>query len=182
VLKERFTFFKALGLALGIGGSVLIIMQKEAGQQGSDYLMGDMLIVLNAIAYAIYFILVKPLMETYSPLHVIRWIFTIGFVMMLPFGWNQVAEINWQVMHWQHYLAILVIAIPGTFFAYYFNAYGIQHIGAGITGTYIYTQPVFTVLIAVLFLDESFTWQKALAAMLIFSGVYLVSFRKQKVL
>jgi len=38
------------------------------------------------------------------------------------------------------------------------------------------------VLIAVLFLDESFTWQKALAAMLIFSGVYLVSFRKQKVL
>jgi drug/metabolite transporter (DMT)-like permease len=182
VLKERFTFFKALGLALGIGGSVLIIMQKEAGQQGSDYLMGDMLIVLNAIAYAIYFILVKPLMETYSPLHVIRWIFTIGFVMMLPFGWNQVAEINWQVMHWQHYLAILVIAIPGTFFAYYFNAYGIQHIGAGITGTYIYTQPVFTVLIAVLFLDESFTWQKALAAMLIFSGVYLVSFRKQKAL
>src|SRR6476620_12599107 len=94
VLKERFTLFKALGLALGIGGSVLIIMQKEAGQQGSDYLKGDLLIVLNAIAYAIYFILVKPLMETYSPLHVIRWIFTIGFIMMLPFGWNQVAQID----------------------------------------------------------------------------------------
>jgi drug/metabolite transporter (DMT)-like permease len=33
----------------------------------------------------------------------------------------------------------------------------------------------------VMFLDESFTWQKALAALLIFSGVYLVSFRKQKI-
>ncbi len=179
VLKEQFTVFKALGLALGIGGSVLIIMQKEAGQEGSNYLWGDLLIVVNAIAYAIYFILVKPLMQTYSPLHVIRWIFTIGFIMMLPFGWNQVAAIDWSLFHWQDYTALLVIAIPGTFFAYYFNAYGIQHIGAGATGTYIYTQPVFTVLIAILFLDESFTWQKGVAALLIFSGVYLVSFKKK---
>ena len=179
VLKEQFTVFKALGLALGIGGSVLIIMQKEAGQEGSNYLWGDLLIVVNAIAYAIYFILVKPLMQTYSPLHVIRWIFTIGFIMMLPFGWNQVAVIDWSLFHWQDYTALLVIAIPGTFFAYYFNAYGIQHIGAGATGTYIYTQPVFTVLIAILFLNEYFTWQKGIAALLIFSGVYLVSFKKK---
>ena len=73
----------------------------------------------------------------------------------------------------------MAIAITGTFLAYYFNAFGLQHLGASVTGTYIYTQPFFAVLIAVLFLDESFTWQKGLSAVLIFTGVYLVGFRKK---
>jgi len=180
VLKERFTIFKAAGLALGIGGSVLLILQKEAGQHASNYLLGDVLIVINAIAYAIYFILVKPLMQHYSPLHVIRWVFTIGFFMILPFGWQQTMEVNWAGLQWQHYAAIFGVVFTGTFLAYYFNAYGIQHIGAGATGSYIYTQPVFAVLIATLILGEALTWQKLVAACFIFGGVYLVSFRKAK--
>jgi drug/metabolite transporter (DMT)-like permease len=100
--------------------------------------------------------------------------------MVLPFGWRQTMEINWSAFEWQHYAALFSIGITGTFLAYYFNAYGIQHIGAATTGTYIYTQPVFAVLIATVLLGESFSWEKLAAACLIFGGVYLVSFRKTK--
>lgn len=179
VLKEKFTTAKGSGLLLGIGGSVFLILQKENHRQAPDYLMGDLLILINAISYSIYFISVKPLMEHYSPLHVIRWVFTIGFLMVLPVGWKEMQAIHWNVFDWKYFIALTAIAVTGTFLAYYFNAYGLQHLGAGITGTYIYTQPVFAVLIAILFLNESFTWQKALSALLIFSGVYLVSFRKR---
>ena len=86
ILKERFTLAKALGLALGIGGATFLILQREASQHATNYLLGDMLIVINAIAYSIYFILVKPLMKEYSTLHVTRWVFTLGFLMLLPFG------------------------------------------------------------------------------------------------
>jgi drug/metabolite transporter (DMT)-like permease len=55
--------------------------------------------------------------------------------------------------------------------------YGIQHIGPSMTGSYIYTQPVFAAIIAVVFLGEAFNWQKALAAMLIIVGVILVNKR-----
>ena len=178
VLRERFTLFKAMGLALGIGGSVFLILQKEAGHHATNYLLGDMLIIVNAVSYAIYFILVKPLMQHYSPLHVIRWVFTIGFFMILPFGWQQTMQINWAGFQWQHYAALLGVVFTGTFLAYYFNAYGIQHIGAGNTGSYIYTQPVFSFLIATMILGESLTWQKIVSACLIFAGVYLVSVRK----
>lgn len=178
VLKERLTGIKALGLALGIGGAVFLVMQKEMSGNASNYLLGDILIFINAVSYSIYFILVKPLMQRYSPLHVIRWIFTLGLFMILPFAWQQTAEINWGGFEWQHGLALFCIVVTGTFLAYFFNAYGIQHIGAGTTGTYIYTQPVFAVIIATLLLGESLTWQKVVAAVLIFSGVYLVSFRK----
>jgi drug/metabolite transporter (DMT)-like permease len=68
--------------------------------------------------------------------------------------------------------------VAGTFLAYFFNIYGIQHLGAGITGSYIYTQPVFAALIAVLFFNEMLTGSKLLAALMIFLGVFLVSFKK----
>ncbi|MFL5738720.1 MAG: DMT family transporter [Flavisolibacter sp.] len=179
VLKESFTVFKALGLLLGVGGSVLLIMQKESSSQASDYLLGDLLILANAIFYAVYFILVKPLMKNYSPMQVIRLVFSFGFFMILPFGWKETTEAQWSAFHWQQMAALSSVIFTGTFLAYYFNAYSIHHLGAGITGTYIYTQPVFAVLIATIALHESFTWQKAFAAFLIFLGVWLVSFRRK---
>jgi drug/metabolite transporter (DMT)-like permease len=180
VLKEGFTVRKILGLLLGVSGAVFLVLQKEQSHHASNYLLGDLLILLNATFYSVYFIAVKPLMERYSPLHVIRWVFTIGFLMILPLGWKDMESIHWSRFDANYFIVLIAIAITGTFLAYYFNAYGLQHLGASITGTYIYTQPVFAVLIAILFLNESFTWQKGVSALLIFAGVYLVSLRKMK--
>jgi drug/metabolite transporter (DMT)-like permease len=179
VLKERFTIYKAAGLSLGVGGAVFLILQREAGSHAANYLLGDVFIILNAVSYSVYFILVKPLMERYSALHVIRWIFTIGFFMMLPFCWSQTLEVSWSTLAWQQVAALIFIATAGTFLAYYFNAYGIGILGASVTGSYIYTQPVFVSTIAVFVLNESITWQKILAAAFIFAGVYLVNIKKQ---
>jgi len=178
VLKEKVTIIKALGLALGIGGAVLLILSKEQSSTASNYLFGDLLIIINAISYTIYFILVKPLMAVYQPLHVIRWVFTFGFVMILPFGWNEFISIPWEKLEWSHYLSILYVVVPGTFLAYFFNIYGIQHLGAGTTGSYIYTQPVFATVIAVIFFHEHLTPAKLLAGIMIFLGVFLVSFKR----
>jgi drug/metabolite transporter (DMT)-like permease len=179
ILKERMTLMKAMGLSLGIGGAVFLVLQKENSQHASNYILGDILIVVNAISYSVYFIIVKPLMLRYSPLHVIRWIFTLGFLILLPFGAPDLLTIRWEGFDWPHIGALAAIAVTGTFLAYYFNAYGIRHIGAGTTGAYIYTQPVFAVGIATLILHESVSWEKVVAALLIFSGVFLVSFKKK---
>lgn len=175
ILKEKVTILKISGLILGIGGSVTLILAKENTSEGNNYLTGDLLIMLNAIFYGFYFILVKPLMIKYSPVHVIRWIFTIGFFLLLPFGWQQFNEIQWQQFEWSHLSSLVFIVIAGTFLAYLFNVYGILHLGAGITGSYIYTQPVFAAIIATLFLHENLSFQKIAAGVLIFAGVFLVS-------
>ena len=117
-------------------------------------------------------------MQDYPPLHVIRWLFTFGFFMILPFGWNEFVSINRQQLNWTHYLSLFTIIFFGTFLAYYFNIYGIQHLGAGITGSYIYTQPVFAALIAIIFLKEMLTIEKIISGILIFTGVFLVSIKK----
>ena len=178
ILKEKFTAGKAFGLALGIGGAVLLILSKEQSASATNYLLGDMLIVVNAISYTIYFIIVKPLMAEYPPLHVVRWVFTFGFVMILPFGWTEFFETSWEKLDWSHLSSLFFIVIPGTFLAYFFNIYGIRHLGAGVTGSYIYTQPVFAAIIAVIFFNEHLTAAKLVAGIMIFIGVFLVSFKR----
>jgi drug/metabolite transporter (DMT)-like permease len=155
VLKEALTVFKILGLVLGIGGSVLLILSKENSAHAPQYLLGDVLVLINAISYAAYFILVKPLMQTYSPLQVIRWVFTFGLILILPFSWGELQQVQWPLFELKHFLCLAGVVVTGTFFAYLFTTYGIQVLGAGITGAYIYTQPVFAVLIAAFFLSET---------------------------
>lgn len=178
VLKEKISVAKAAGLELGIGGSVLLIISKEQPAHASNYFLGDIFIIVNAISYACYFILVKPLMQEYPPLHVIRWVFTFGFIMILPFGWSDMKDVQWSAFTWPTVISLAAIVCCGTFLAYYFNVYGISHLGAGIAGSYIYTQPIFATLIAILFLKEIITIEKIIAGILIFTGVFLVSFRK----
>jgi drug/metabolite transporter (DMT)-like permease len=174
-LKERMNVEKGFGLLLGISVAVLLVTTKESSQHAENYLLGDMLILVNSICYAAYFILVKPLMEAYSPLHVIRWVFVFGLIMVLPFSLQDASNVSWHQFNVWHFLSLFAIIFTGTFLAYYFTAYGLQYLGAGTTGAYIYTQPLFAVLISIVVLSEVITGQKLLAAALIFSGVYLVN-------
>lgn len=177
-LHERITVAKAIGIALGIGGASLLILSKDKGAGNSSW-QGDLLVITNAISYTFYFILVKPLMSRYPPQHVIRWVFTFGLLMILPVGAQQFTQIRWEGFDATRFAALAFIIICSTYLAYSFTVYGIQHLGAGVTGSYIYTQPVFASLVAVLFLHEVMTLQKAGAALLIFTGVYLVSLHKR---
>jgi drug/metabolite transporter (DMT)-like permease len=173
LLKERIGFFKIFGLGLGISGAVLLITSGKNIGSGDNILLGDLLIMINAISYTFYFILVKPLMLKYNPVQVIRIIFTIGFIMVLPFGWNEFIAIEWHQFGKLEYTCLGLLVIGGTFLAYLFNVYGIKILGASMAGTYIYSQPVFAAIIAMIFLKEPLELYKIMAAVLIFAGVYL---------
>lgn len=173
ILKERLTGLKIGGLFLGITGALILVTSRERSGIAKDVVLGDMLIILNAISYTIYFILVKPLMKTYHPIVIIRVIFTMGFFIMLPFCWREFREVSWQNFTAQAWFNLGLVVITGTFLAYVFNVYGIKILGAGTAGAYIYSQPFFAAAIAVFFLNESLTLTKMTAAGCIFLGVYL---------
>lgn len=175
VLKERIGLFKISGLALGIAGALVLILAKETIGNADNIVLGDILIIINAISYTIYFVLVKPLMLKYNAVVILRWIFTIGLLLVLPFGWTEFTEIPWTKYTILDFTSMGLIVFAGTFLAYLFNLYGIKTLGASIAGFYIYTQPVFAALIAMLFLHEHLAPYKILAAVLIFSGVYLAN-------
>ena len=175
LLKEKAGPWKIAGLLLGIAGALVLILAKDNSGNGNNVLFGDILIIINAISYTIYFILVKPLMLKYNPVVLIRWIFTIGLLLVLPFGWAEFAVIRWEHFQSVDILSISLVTITVTFLSYLFNIYGIKVLGSSVAGFYIYTQPVFAALIAMLFLREELTLYKLIAALMIFTGVYLAN-------
>lgn len=181
ILKEHLTLNKISGLLLAIFGAALLIFTKESVGNGSNILLGDILVLINAVSYAFFLVLVRPLMEAYSPIHVLRWIFTLGTLMILPFGWPQFKEIEWSAITAYHFAALTFVAVCATFIAYLLNIFSINKIGSSATGTYIYSQPVFAAVIAIVFAGESVTFVKLISAVLIFAGVFLVNRKFTKV-
>ncbi|WP_276132892.1 DMT family transporter [Polluticoccus soli] len=183
VLKQRITWDKALGLALGIGGAGLLMSAgKELTLTGNSAL-GDLFVFLNAASYAIYLVMIKPLMQRYRPIVVIRWVFFFGFLFVLPFGWPQFSRIDWSLFTVNDYLSVAFIVICVTFFTYLWNIYALRHLPPSTAGAYIYLQPIFAAVISIIVIGEELTWVKLLSTALIFSGVYLVNFglkRKEK--
>ena len=175
ILKEKLTTNKIIGLLFGVSGAMVLILAKEKSGNPNDVLLGDILILLNAISYTFYFVMVKPLIKEYNPIMVLRIIFTIGLVMMLPFCWGQVSEIQWQTYGMKEFLMLASVTLLGTFCAYLFNIYGIKILGASTAGSYIYSQPFFAAAIAIIFLGETIAVYKVLAAVLIFAGVYVAN-------
>ncbi|MGN6533715.1 MAG: DMT family transporter [Ginsengibacter sp.] len=178
ILNEKITIAKLVGLLLGAWGAVLLVNQREIAAPGENVLLGDILVILSAVAYTFYFILVKPLMNKYSAVQVIRWLFTIGFVMTFPFCFKQFTNITWNVFTFKDWFFLFLIVMPGTFFAYLFNVYGIQKLSASKAGAYIYSQPVFAVIIAITFLKERLALYQVAAGLLIFAGVFLSNRKK----
>ena len=181
LLKEKITFLKITGVIAGISGSGILILMKDASHTATNIILGDVLIILNAVAYAFYLVIVRPLMLRYTAIHVVRWVFTFGLLFMIPYGWHDFSVTQWQNFTVANWLCFAFVIIGATFFAYLFNIYGISVIGASATGSYIYTQPVFAAIIAMVFTGETYDWLKLAAAILIFSGVYMVNYKPQTI-
>lgn len=180
-LKESLNYFKIIGLLLGIGGASILIVSRSSNGHATNTMLGDVLILINAISYMIYFIIVKPLMQKYSPITIIRMLFTIGFIVALPFCLNEFSHTTWSLLTLSEIGSLALITIGGTFLAYTFNIYAINKLGAGITGNYIYTQPIFAGMIAIGLHQDTLAYYKILAAFLIFGGLYLANKKKEHV-
>lgn len=181
LIKEKITVTKIIGISLGLAGAVGLILNKASIQINDSNLIGDLFIFLNATSYAIYLVTVKPLMERYKPLTVIKWVFLFGAVIVIPFGWEEFGEINWEGFNASVWLSFLFVVIGTTFFAYLFNIYGLKRLNPSTVSTYIYSQPLIASFVALALQKDELNLIKIVATLLIFSGVYLVSLKKKSV-
>lgn len=179
LLGERLLIQKVLGVILGMTGALLLVLSKSEVNGISVY--GDLMILLNASSYGVYLVIVKPLMKKYHPLTVIRWAFTFGLIMVIPFGWSQWGGVNWD-MHWEQIWRVLFIVVATTFFTYLLTVYSLGKVSPTLVSAYIYIQPILAALLAMLLGKEELNIQVVLYGMMIFSGVFLVSvpFRRGK--
>ena len=86
IIKERITKRKVIGILIGAAGAIILIAYGKQVRFTSNQILGDILILVNAISFGIYLVLVKTLMNKYHPLTVVKWVFTFGIFFVLPFS------------------------------------------------------------------------------------------------
>ena len=185
ILKERITPFKIAVISLGLIGSLMLIvlpvilgLSQIEWKSGNP--LGDGMILINALSYGVYLVTVKPLMAKYEAMTVIKWVFTFGCVMVFPFGYDQALAVDWSAMPTDVLFGVAYVIICVTFLVYFLNVYAMKSLSPSIVSAYIYLQPVLAGSMSIFLGMEKLHWIKVLSAALIFSGVYLVSFRKSK--
>ena len=175
MLSEKFTLRKLIGITLGAVGAFLLITNGGNISLDPNHYSGNILVLLNASSYAIYLVMVKPLMQKYKPITVVSWVFLFGFIFVIPFGWNEFQAISWTTMPNFVLWEVVFVVVGTTFFAYLFNIYGLQTLNASVVSSYIYLQPVLASLIALWVQSDELSFIKLLSATIIFIGVYVVS-------
>jgi len=172
---ESVTWQKILGLVLGSAGALIILGGKGFNFNGHA-VWGDFFILINATSYAVYLVIVRPLMKKYHPLTVIKWVFFFGLIPVFVFGVKQFGQIEWSSFSPVIWLSVAFIVICTTFFAYLLNILALREVHSSVVGAYIYLQPVIATIISISLGKDLITAEKVISAALIFSGVYLVSF------
>lgn len=182
LLYEPLTTQRIFGVSLGALGAILLVYLGSTGL-GTGSLTGNVFVFINAISYAFYLVLVKPLMQKYKPVTVICWVFLFGFICMFPFSIKQLVTTNFENFAFPNWTALLYVIIGPTFLAYLLNMFALQYVKPSVSGSYIYVQPVVAMILvaaAAYFIPNSqysgdITIGKLLCCLLIFGGVYLIS-------
>jgi len=177
VLKERITRRKVIGLGLGFGGAVFLIGLHEFSFDNNS-LLGDLMVIGNAVTYAIYLVLVKPLMAKYHPVTVAKWVFLFGLIFVTPFAINAAWNIPFATLSAGQWASVTYVILGTTVFAYLANISALKHVNSSVVGYYIFLQPLFAALIEIVSGRELPTVGKLISAALIFLGVYLVSVKR----
>ncbi|MBC7488300.1 MAG: EamA family transporter [Cytophagaceae bacterium] len=173
-LRSVPTWKQSLGVMISASGAYYLIMYTGGGLEIKN-LTGDLLILLNCISYAIYMVIVKPLLEKYPPLFLTKWMFAVAAVVVLPFTYQDALQTDWMNISaagWQSYLYIILFA---TLFNYYFTTASLQWLSPVTAGTYGYLQPFLATLFAVALGVDIISPEKIIAGVAIFVGILLTS-------
>lgn len=179
LIGERITRAKALGVALGAAGALMLILLGSGRREGAS-VAGDLFILGNASSYAVFLVMVKPLMQKYAAVTVMAWCFLVGSCIVVPFGLADVAAVDWPGLAPAQVGGLLFVVVMVTFVAYLLNTWALKAVQPSVAGSFIYLQPVLALAASWYMMpgDLGLGWPQVWAAASIFLGVWFVGRRE----
>lgn len=181
ILKEPITWQKAGGVLLGCAGAVIIITTSAtAGNAKVGNIWGDLLCMSAQLSFALYLSLFKPLIQKYSLFTVNKWMFTWATLLIWPFTLGHVSSIDFASVPMSTWWETGFVVFFGTYISYICMMVGQQTLRPTVVSVYNYMQPLVSVSVSVAAGLAVFKTSQALAAILVFSGVWFVVKSKSK--
>jgi drug/metabolite transporter (DMT)-like permease len=175
ILKERITFLKGSGLAIGLTGVLILILQNGTPEIGSSTFIGDVITLINTISWAFYTVIIKKMLEKYHPVTVMKWTLLFGMLTTVPAGYSQWSVMDWSAIPLIDYLGIGFVVVFATYLGYLLISFGLRRLSPTIVSTYTYIQPVIAAYLTSLMGQDHIDLVMIFSALLIFTGVFVVS-------
>ena len=177
-IGERITAMKVAGFALASFGVALVIAAgQSADEVSSRRLIGDVLMVLGAICWAMYTVLGTVAMRTRSPLAVVTIAAPVGALCLLPLGFLEKGYADlpgWSLSVWLNVLYLALIGSVASFILFYWV---VRRVGAGVAAMTSYLVPVLTLAMAVVLLGDRPQPLQLVGGLVILAGVRLATLR-----
>ena len=179
-LKEPVTPLKVGGILLGSVGALALILSNTGGSEKEGSVLGDVLCVTAQISFACYLTIFKKLIARYSVFTLMKWMFSYAAICFIPFSYRDFSEMQFVEIPMEVWMQVGYVILFGTYFAYILMLVGQKTLRPTVVSMYNYMQPVVGSSVAILMGMSSFGWVKAIAAVSIFAGVYLVTQSKSR--
>ncbi len=177
ILKEPITFKKAFGVALSFVGVLVLILNSTSLGGGADKTqpLGIILLIINALSFALYLGIFRPLIAKYSVVTFMKWMFFFAVVVSVPFCFKEISTLNYTSFPSNYYAELGYLILFSTFIAYFLIPIGQKHLRPTVVSLYSYLQPLIATIVSIYIGMDVVTWQKVVAAGAILSGVILVN-------
>lgn len=180
ILREPITLKKAAGIAAGAAGAIILIAGSGVRAYGTNPALGDVIVLCAQLSYALYLTLYRNFIRKYTLVTLMKWMFLSASVVGLPAGIKWLVATDWLAISAIEWSGIAYVVICATFLAYVCIMIGQKNLRPTLVGMYNYVQPIVATLTGICLGLDRFTPLKALAIVLIFSGVWLVTISKAK--
>lgn len=177
VLREPLTLKKAAGVAISFAGVLFLIFNSVVRHNGVDTTspLGIVLMLLNALSFASYLGIFRPLIAKYSVVTFMKWMFLFSLLISLPFSARDIVTTRYADIPGDVLWEIGFLILFATFVAYFLIPLGQKNIRPTLVSMYSYLQPMIACIVAIAVGMDVLTWQKVLATVLVVSGVIIVN-------
>lgn len=174
-LKEPITWKKAGGVALSFAGVMWLIFQSTHVGAVQTRPLGIILTITNALSFALYLGICRPIISRYSVITLMKWMFLFSFIVSLPFSASDIVALDYGTVPAKVWWEVAYLIVFATFVAYFLIPVGQQRIRPTLVSMYGYLQPLIAAIVGVAVGMDRLTATKVLAAVCVFAGVAIVN-------
>ena len=173
-LVDRFTPMKVLGMALGLAGALVVILSNSGTTAATAKLGGDAIVFLGIVSSSFSMVWLKDLIMRYKPITLLRWMYPLAALMLLPFGLSSVIHTDFAAIPPHIWWVIAYAVLLPSFGPNYLLIFSLHYVKPTISSVYFYLQPVIATGLSVALGMDKLSWDRGLASIAVFVGVLLV--------
>jgi drug/metabolite transporter (DMT)-like permease len=169
-----------IGIAVAAVGTLLVVLADLLNLKGNmTFLVGTLILLTTPLMWAGYTLLGQKIMKKYDAFLVVAYVSLLGGLCLIPFSLAENSFALLFTMNPSEWLGILYLSLTCSLLGYYIWFYVLKKAGA-TASTFLFAEPLITAVFAVMFVSETLYPSVIVGAVLIFAGVFLVTFRGEK--